>query len=223
MKDWLPSIKSWIHGRVTLNYTGKVSLICLITDTFSYESFSYESFSLSHPVGLDGQNHIMAVTPLKFLPPKEFQKRQKSIDSDKKLAIMASIPKIAAEVIEKKNKARDLKEKGNVAFMKKKFEEAEMFYSEAIQLNIGYRPFWTNRAKCRNVMKKYQDAISDCDSALSINPKCTKSITEKGNALLGLERFAKAKECYESLRSLGEDASVENLLKKLHDVQETDF
>ena len=38
---------------------------------------------------------------------------------------MASIPKIAAEVIEKKNKARDLKEKGNVAFMKKKFEEAE--------------------------------------------------------------------------------------------------
>ena len=177
----------------------------------------------SHPVGLDGQNHIIAVTPLKFLPPKEFQKRQKSIDSDKKLAIMASIPKIAAEVIEKKNKARDLKEKGNVAFMKKKFEEAEMFYSEAIQLNIGYRPFWTNRAKCRNVMKKYQDAISDCDSALSINPKCTKSITEKGNALLGLERFDKAKECYESLRSLGEGVSAENLLKKLHDVQETDF
>ena len=136
---------------------------------------------------------------------------------------MASIPKIAIEVIEKKNKARDLKEKGNVAFTKKKFEEAERCYSEAIKLSIGYRPFWTNRAKCRNVMKKYQEAISDCDSALSIDPKCTKSITEKGNALLGLGRFDEAKECYESLRPLGEDQSAEKLLKKLHEVQETDF
>ena len=136
---------------------------------------------------------------------------------------MASNPKTVTEEIEKKIKARDLKEKGNVAFMKKKFEEAERFYSEAIQLNIGYRPFWTNRAKCRNVMKKYEDAISDCDSALSIDPKCTKSITEKGNALLGLKRFDEAIECYESLRLLGEDASAEKLLKKLHEVQETDF
>ena len=175
----------------------------------------------SHPVGIDGQNHIIAVTPLKFLPPEEFQKRQKSIDADRKLAIMSSIPKIATEVIEKKFKARELKEKGNVSFMKKKFEEAEKCYSEAIQLNIGYRPFWTNRAKCRNVMKKYEEAISDCDSALLIDPKCTKSIIEKGNALIGLERFDEAKECYESLRVLGEDASAEKLLQKLHDIQET--
>ena len=177
----------------------------------------------SHPVGIDGQNHIIAVTPLKFLPPEEFQKRQKSIDADRKLAIMSSIPKIATEVIEKKFKARELKEKGNVSFMKKKFEEAEKCYSEAIQLNIGYRPFWTNRAKCRNVMKKYEEAISDCDSALLIDPKCTKSIIEKGNALLGLERFDEAKECYESLRPLGEGESAKKLLKKLHEVQETDF
>ena len=136
---------------------------------------------------------------------------------------MASNPKTVTEVIEKKIKARDLKEKGNIAFMKKKYEEAERCYSEAIQLNIGYRPFWTNRAKCRNVMKKYEEAISDCDSALSIDPKCTKSITEKGNALLGLKRFDEAKECYESLRPLGEDASAKKILKKLHEVQETDF
>ena len=72
-------------------------------------------------------------------------------------------------------------------------------------------------------MKKYHEAISDCDSALLIDPKCKKSITQKGNALLGLKRFDEAKECYESLRSLGENESADNLLKKLHDVQETDF
>ena len=96
-------------------------------------------------------------------------------------------------------------------------------YSEAIKLNGGYRPYWTNRASCRNVMKKYQEAISDCDSALSIDPKCTKTITQKANALLGLEHFDEAKECSELLRSLGENASADNLLKKVHDVQETDF
>ena len=172
---------------------------------------------------MNGQNHIVVVSPMKFLPAKEFEKRQKSINSNRQLAILSSMPKIASEVIEKKNKARALKEKGNIAFKKKKFEEAERCYSEAIHLNIGYRPFWTNRASCRNVMKKYQEALSDCDSALSIDPKCTKSITQKGNALLGLGRFDEAKECYESLRSLGENASVDNLLKKLHDMQETDF
>ena len=68
----------------------------------------------SHPVGIDGQNHIVAVTPLKFLPPEEFKKRQKSIDPDRKLAIMSSIPKTETEVIDKKIKARDLKGKGRV-------------------------------------------------------------------------------------------------------------
>ena len=111
---------------------------------------------------MNGQNHIVAVTPLKFHPPEQFENRQKSIDSNmKSIMEMSSLPKIASEIIEKKKKARDLKEKGNVAFKKKKYEEAERCYSEAIELNIGCRPFWTNRASCRNVMKKYQEAISD--------------------------------------------------------------
>ena len=74
---------------------------------------------------------------------------------------MSSMSKIESEIIAKKYKARELKEKGNVAFKKKKYEEAERCYSEAIQLNMGFRPFWTNRASCRNVMKKYEEAISD--------------------------------------------------------------
>ena len=111
---------------------------------------------------MDGRNHIVAVTPLKFHPPEEFENRQKAVDSNRKSAIeMSSMPKIASEIIQKKKKAMDLKEKGNNAFKKKKYEEAERCYSEAIQLNIGFRPFWTNRASCRNVMKKYEEAISD--------------------------------------------------------------
>ena len=76
-------------------------------------------------MGINGQNHIVAITPMKFLPSKEFEKRQKAIDSNRQLAIMSSMPKIVSDVIEKKHKARDLKEKGNAAFKKGKYEEAE--------------------------------------------------------------------------------------------------
>ena len=77
-------------------------------------------------------------------------------------------------MIENKKKALKLKEKGNDAFKRKKFGAAEKFYSDALQMNLDSRPLWTNRAICRNTMKKHGDALADCISALSINPKCTK-------------------------------------------------
>ena len=85
---------------------------------------------------------------------------------------------------------------------------------------MGSRPLWTNRAKCRNIMKKHEEAIHDCDSALSINPKCSKSIEQKGNAFLSLGRFDEARECFESLRPLGESVLADTCLKKLYAVQE---
>ena len=67
-----------------------------------------------------------------------------------------------------------MKEKGNDAFKEKKYEDAEKFYSEALELNLDSRPIWTNRAVCRNTMKKHEAALADCISALSIDPKNTK-------------------------------------------------
>ena len=125
------------------------------------------------------------------------------------------------KVIAKKRKAKELKEKGNRAFDKKKYLDAERLYSEAIEFNVRSRPLWTNRAACRNTMKKFEEAISDCDTALSIDPKCTRTTIQKGNALLGLGRFDEAKEVYESLRSLGDSEAAEVNLKKLNDAQET--
>ena len=49
-----------------------------------------------------------------------------------------------------------------------------------------------------------------------------KTITQKGNAYSGLGQFDEAKECYESLRELGENSAADQYLKKLHDIQEKD-
>ena len=38
-----------------------------------------------------GRNNIIAVTPMKFLPIKEFEKRQKSINRNQNLSIMSSM------------------------------------------------------------------------------------------------------------------------------------
>ena len=146
--------------------------------------------------------------PLKFLPINEFGKSQKSIDTNKTRSLMGSM------------KAKQLKIMGNEAFQQRKYFEAEKLYSKAIELDVGSRPLWTNRAACRNTMKKYDGAISDCDQALSIDPKCTRSMIEKGNALLGLRRFDEANQVYESLRALGEDSSADLHLKKLRDAQD---
>jgi len=177
---------------------------------------------LSHPVGVDGQNHIIAMTPLKFLAIKEFENQQKSIDLDTTPALLEDAETKHLGIIQKKKLAKELKDDGNKKFSQKKYEEAEDSYSQAIELNNGSRPLWTNRAACRNTMKKFEEAISDCETALSIDSKCTRSIIQKGNALLGLgmSRFDAARECYDSLRSLGREASAELHLKKLHDAQD---
>ena len=164
------------------------------------------------------------MTPLKLLPIKEFENRQKSVgdkvDKTSTLRLMKSMETTKIEVFARKQKAKVLKEKGNTSFAKKRYEDAHNFYSEAIELNIGSRPLWTNRAACRHTMKKYEEAVSDCNNALSIDPKCTRSIIQKGNALLSLGRFNEAKECYESLRSLSEFSLADTHLKKLHDIQD---
>ena len=60
-------------------------------------SIRYIGFKLlpfkSHPVGSNGRNNIIAVTPMKFLPVKEFEKRQKSINPNQNRAIMSSAMK----------------------------------------------------------------------------------------------------------------------------------
>ena len=174
----------------------------------------------SHPVGIDGQNHIIIPTPIEFLSIKEFEKRQKSIDPTTTLALMKSFREKKSDIIAKKQAALKLKNQGNTAIEQKKFKNAEKFYSEALHLNLGSRPLWTNRAACRNIMQKYEEAISDCENALSIDPNCIRSIIQKGNALVGLDRFDEAKDCYESLRSLGKGSVADDHLKKLHDIQE---
>ena len=127
---------------------------------------------------------------------------------------------ISSSIIAKREAAKKLKEKGNAAFREKKYEEAESCYSEALKLNLGSVVLWTNRAICRNAMKKYDQAFSDCESALSINSKNSKSVVQKGKALMGMSRFDEAEICFQLLNELGESKLADIYMKELRDTQE---
>ena len=85
-----------------------------------------------------------------------------------------SNPNETFDVIENKKKALKLKEMGDDVFKLERYDVAERFYGEALKLNLDSGPIWTNRAICRNTMKKYEGALADCLAALSIDPKNTK-------------------------------------------------
>ena len=42
-------------------------------------------------MGINGRNNIVVMTPMKFLPIEEFEKRQKSIDPNNQLTITSSM------------------------------------------------------------------------------------------------------------------------------------
>ena len=77
-------------------------------------------------------------------------------------------------------KALMFKEKGNDAFKRKEYEVAEKFYSEGIKMIHGKfsydaRPLWTNRAICKNILGKHEEALTYSEVALKIDPKCAKA------------------------------------------------
>ena len=68
--------------------------LCFIKCSMSIRYILFKQLPFkSHPVGSNGRNNIIAVTPMKFLPVTEFEKRQKSINRNQNLAIMSSAMK----------------------------------------------------------------------------------------------------------------------------------
>ena len=172
---------------------------------------------------MNGQNHIIAITPFEFHPVKEFEKRQKSIDIFTVKALQITMDAKKTTVYESKKKSKKLQDSGKIAMEHKKYKEAEEIFSQAIELNPSFGTLWTQRATCRTFLKKYEEAISDLEYVLSFNPKCTQSIIQKGNIHLELRQFDEATILFESLRQLGESKSADACLKKLKDVQELDL
>lgn len=174
---------------------------------------------LSHPVGINGQNHIIAFTPFEFLSIKEFEKRQKSIGKTTFKALQIKMETKKTVVYENKKKSNKFLDSGNMAMEHKQYKVAEKLFTQAIDINPSLGRLWNQRAICRTFLKKYEEAISDLEYVLTFNPKCKESIIQKGNVHMKLRQFEQAIILFESLNQLGESKSADVYLKKLKDIQ----
>ncbi|XP_046718070.1 tetratricopeptide repeat protein 12 isoform X2 [Silurus meridionalis] len=92
-----------------------------------------------------------------------------------------------------------LKEKGNQAFALEDYKLAVKMYTEGLEKLRDMPALYTNRAQALIKLKKYKEAISDCEWALKCNEKCIKAYVHMGRAHLGLGHFAESRLCYEKI------------------------
>ncbi|KAI5074754.1 hypothetical protein GOP47_0010715 [Adiantum capillus-veneris] len=105
-----------------------------------------------------------------------------------------------------------LKEKGNAFFASQDWSKAIQYYGECIIRIVQegkekgenqslLLAAYSNRAEARMKLGLYEEALIDCDAALSIDPDHLKSKYRKGRALHGMTRFQDASACLEELLS----------------------
>ncbi|XP_060799468.1 tetratricopeptide repeat protein 12 [Neoarius graeffei] len=99
----------------------------------------------------------------------------------------------------KEKQANALKEKGNKAFALGDYELAVKVYTEGLEQLRNMPALYTNRAQAFIKLKKYKEAIIDCEWALKCNDSCIKAYVHMGRAHLGLKNFTESRLCYEKI------------------------
>ncbi|KAH0644154.1 hypothetical protein KY284_032038 [Solanum tuberosum] len=131
------------------------------------------------------------------------------------------------ELKERKVLALKEKEAGNVAYMKKDFENAVQLYSKAIELDDADISFLTNRAAVFLEMGKYEDCMKDCDKAVergrelrSDYKMIARALTRKGTALVKMAKISKDYEpAIETFQKALTERRNPETLKKLNEAE----
>ncbi|KAJ8020923.1 Tetratricopeptide repeat protein 12 [Holothuria leucospilota] len=125
---------------------------------------------------------------------------QKVLDQQ---TFLKSIETDAAErAVRRKEKTKiavKLKEEGNKAFKEGDYETAVKFYSEGLTQIRDMVVLYTNRAQAYLHLKRHTDAEADCETALMLDPACTKAYVHKGRALVGQKQYDQAVTVYTAI------------------------
>uniref|UniRef100_A0A3B3S266 E3 ubiquitin-protein ligase CHIP n=1 Tax=Paramormyrops kingsleyae TaxID=1676925 RepID=A0A3B3S266_9TELE len=93
---------------------------------------------------------------------------------------------------EKSASAQELKEQGNRLFLNRKYQEAAVCYSKAINRNPSVAVYHTNRALCYVKLQQHDKALADCKHALELDSQSVKAHFFLGQCHLELENYDEA-------------------------------
>lgn len=99
-----------------------------------------------------------------------------------------------------------MKEEGNAEYKSGRWDSAISKYTAALEIDPSNKginsKILQNRALCRIKLKQYEDAISDCDRAISMDPNYLKARKTKANALGQAERWEDAVREWKSIQEI---------------------
>ena len=106
----------------------------------------------------------------------------------------------ASKVIDPCVQADEKKGEGNALLAKKKYKDAIVCYSEAIELcpkGPSSHIYYCNRAAARCHIQQYREAIVDCEESIECNKGYTKAYSRLGLAHFFLQEFDQSITAYE--------------------------
>ncbi|XP_068435846.1 uncharacterized protein [Clinocottus analis] len=138
----------------------------------------------------------------KVVEEAEVQKKEEEKHEPNKEKIMDP----ALEELAKRSRVRA--GMGNQLAASGQYEMAVKCFTDAIKYNPKEFKLFGNRSLCYERMQQYENALSDADLALSMEPNWIKGLFRKGKALCGLKRYYEASLIYKEVLEL-ESSSAE--------------
>uniref|UniRef100_A0A069DZ51 Putative dsrna-activated protein kinase inhibitor p58 n=1 Tax=Panstrongylus megistus TaxID=65343 RepID=A0A069DZ51_9HEMI len=122
----------------------------------------------------------------------------------------------AMDIYKKAKALKQKKEEGNEAFKANKNTEAYNLYSEALNIDPNNTStnakLYFNRATVSSKLGRLNEAISDCSSALKLDPNYLKALLRRAKCYMELQQYEEAIKDYEKAVSMESSREMKKLL-----------
>lgn len=139
--------------------------------------------------------------------------------------------------------SNDVRQIGNTLYKEKQFEKAKKKYSKALRYIEHFKDeadleedeekdidqnqtlsLYLNLAACKLQLKDFENSVEDCDKALEIDEENCKALFRKGQALVNMKDWEKAKECLQQAVSVEpNDKGIRRELERAKKGKEADL
>mmetsp|Transcript_32618 Transcript_32618/g.29486 ORF Transcript_32618/g.29486 Transcript_32618/m.29486 type:complete len:283 (-) Transcript_32618:321-1169(-) len=122
------------------------------------------------------------------------------------------------KALKRMNRQEEAKEKGNDAFKTGNLVKAVEFYTEGIETDPLNRnivsAMYANRAAAYKKLKKYEDALKDCDEAIKLNSQYAKAYLRRGEINMAMGEFDEAKADFNQAHQIDPNLGARQKIKE---------